>query len=185
VNVPEMVHYSQYRVRPWQRGYQRSALGWPAVSAYGCRPRPTPNSVIHVEQRERHRLIAASPRLQSLPFNAFAAFAVLPIKRVVSGRDAVGLGIRMVIRDHIDRSESARSETAIGTCSAPASESLVQQPLKRRTQLIGWGRFGQHLPQTRRRLCPVGRIHVPFAWRLRTGQTADDEAAGMHRLRIE
>ena len=78
------------------------------------------------------------PQHQSLLFNLFAAFAVLlAIERVVSGRNAVGLGIRMVVRDHIDRSESARSQTAIGTRSAPTSESLVQQPLKRRTQLIG------------------------------------------------
>jgi hypothetical protein len=76
-------------------------------------------------------------RLQPLPFDLFTAFAVLPIERVVSGRNALGLGIRMVIRDDIDRSESPRSQTTIGTRSTPASEGLVQQPLKRRTQLIG------------------------------------------------
>ena len=77
------------------------------------------------------------PQHQSLLFNLFAAFAVLAIERVVSGRNAVGLGIRMVVRDHIDRSESARSQAAIGMRSAPTSEGLVQQRLKRRTQLIG------------------------------------------------
>jgi hypothetical protein len=76
-------------------------------------------------------------RLQPLPFNSFVAFAVLPIERVVRGRNAVGLGIRMVIRDDIDRSQSARSKTATRTGNAPAGESLVQQPLKRRKQLIG------------------------------------------------
>ena len=35
-----MIHYCQYWVRPRVARVQRSALAWPAVSAYGCRLRP-------------------------------------------------------------------------------------------------------------------------------------------------
>jgi len=74
---------------------------------------------------------------------------VLAIKGVICCRDAVGLGIRMVICNDVDGRTSRCPQTATARRGASASEGEVEQPLKRRTKLFRCG-FGYHRSQARR-----------------------------------
>jgi hypothetical protein len=71
-----------------------------------------------------------------------SAVAVLAIERVIRRSNALSLRVRMVIRDYIYGSASARPQTATARRGASTSEGEIKQTLKRRAQLIAWGRFG-------------------------------------------
>ncbi len=97
--------------------------------------------------RPRHFTSMGRGRTKTRP--VLSAVAVFAIKGVIRRRNAVGLRIRMVIRDDIEGRASRLPYTATARRRASTSEGEIEQPLTRHAQIIGWRRFGQHRRQAR------------------------------------
>jgi hypothetical protein len=90
---------------------------------------------------------------------ASPGFAVFMIEGIVCRRNAVGLGVWMFVRDHIDGGEGVRSEATRARSDASTGKGKVQQRLEGCAELFRRGRFG-HLPQAKRPFTPERLIRI-------------------------